>query len=91
MHFAIVPEDAKRRVVVEHGPYQVWYDPLAHTPWGLYRVYRGERYCGAQISWPCRSDCEWLDKWRGVYAMPSPPRERGWTAITRKRREALAA
>lgn len=71
MRFDIAPDDPKRRIVAEYGPYQVWYDPLPHRPWGLFRVYRGAKYCGAQISWPAQSDCEWHERWGGRYAESS--------------------
>jgi hypothetical protein len=82
---SIVPEDCKRRVVATYGIYTVWYDPIVHVPWGLFRVYRGQKYCGAQISWPCASDCEWHDKWGGRYADSSfrDDKPYGWTAQAR--------
>ena len=52
--------DPKRRLVATYGRFAVHYDPLVHLPWGLYRVYAGERYIGAQISFPCKSDCDFL-------------------------------
>jgi hypothetical protein len=58
----IVPENPKRQLIAEMGPYSVWHDPLAHRPYGLFRIWRGDRYVGAQISHPCRSDCEWLER-----------------------------
>jgi hypothetical protein len=68
---SIVPEDSKRRIVAEYGDYVVYYDPLAHVPWGLFRVYHGERYIGAQVSWPSKSDCQWLEHWGHRYASSS--------------------
>lgn len=52
--------DPKRRLVATFGRFTVHYDPLVHLPWGLYRIYAGEKYVGAQISFPCKSDCEFL-------------------------------
>ena len=52
--------DPKRRLVATLGRFTVYYDPLVHLPWGLYRVYAGQKYIGAQISFPCKSDCEFL-------------------------------
>lgn len=69
--FAIVPEDSKRRFVAKLGKYDVWYDPLQHRPYGLFRIYKGQRYIAAQISHPCESDCQWHDRERGVYATES--------------------
>lgn len=57
-------DDRKRCLVVEYGRFAVYYDPLAHMPWGLYRVYVGARLIGAQISYPIRSDCEWHESRR---------------------------
>ena len=71
MAFAIVPDDPKRRLVATLGKYAVWYDPLSHRPYGLFRIYKGERYVAAQLSMPCESDCQWLDRDRGVYASSS--------------------
>src|SRR3954468_19226990 len=47
--------DSKRRQVARYGRFTVIHDPLVHRPWGLYRVYAGEKYIGAQISYPCES------------------------------------
>jgi hypothetical protein len=58
----IVPENPKRQLIAEMGPYSVWHDPLAHRPYGLFRIWHGDRYVGAQISYPCRSDCEFLER-----------------------------
>jgi hypothetical protein len=66
--------DSKRRLVATLGRFCVYYDPLVHLPWGLYRVYAGEKYIGAQISYPCESDCQWLAKQdigRTLYAATS--------------------
>lgn len=71
MNFSIVPEDSKRRLVIEYGQYAVYHDPLPHRPYGLFRVYHGEQYVGAQISYPSASDCQWLHKWGGQYATNS--------------------
>lgn len=54
----IVPNETKRRLVVSYGAFDVYYDPLAHRPWGLFRIYRKGKYCGAQISYPSAADCE---------------------------------
>lgn len=89
MTFDIVPADPKRRIVTTYGKYTVWYDPLSHMPWGTYRVYRGAKYCGGQISWPSLSDCEWHDQWGGQYATPSSERginEYGYSAERYRRK-----
>lgn len=67
----LVQDDMKRKLVATYGAYSVWHDQLPHRPYGLFRVYRGERYVAAQISWPSLSDCEWLDRDRRVYASSS--------------------
>ena len=64
-----------RTLVVQHGAYSVWHDKLVHLPWGLYRIYKGDEYVGGQISYPSQSDCEWLDRRRGVYADAPDPRD----------------
>lgn len=71
MQITIVPDDPKRRLVAQHGKYSIWYDPLPHRPYGLFRIYDAQRYVGAQISIPCKSDCEWLDHHIGIYAKSS--------------------
>lgn len=49
-----------RRVVAEFsGGWRVIHDPLIHQPYGLFRIFRRGKYIGAQISFPCKSDCEW--------------------------------
>lgn len=49
-----------RKVVAEFsGGWRVIHDTLIHQPYGLFRIYRRGRYIGAQISFPCKSDCEW--------------------------------
>lgn len=65
--------DSKRVLITEYGRFSVYFDPLAHLPWGLYRVHLGRKYIGAQLSYPSKSDCEWLESQRGatVYALPS--------------------
>ena len=50
----------KRALVATYGRYTVYHDPLLHRPWGLYRIYAGEKYIGAQISFPNASDCAWV-------------------------------
>lgn len=62
--------DPRRRVVAQLGRYTVWLDPLVHLPWGLFRVYKSNRYVGAQISMPSLSDCEWLERTHGIFAIP---------------------
>lgn len=74
MTFDIVPENPKRRIAITYERYTVWHDPLAHRPWGLYRIYRGAKYCGAQLSYPSKDDCEWHDKWVGTFAIAAPLR-----------------
>lgn len=50
----------RRRTVAEFsGGWSVIHDPLIHQPYGLFRIYRRGKYIGAQISFPCKSDCEW--------------------------------
>jgi hypothetical protein len=66
--------DSKRRLVATFGRFSVYYDPLVHLPWGLFRVYAGDKYIGAQISYPIESDCRWLAQQRNgriVYATHS--------------------
>lgn len=62
----LLPQDPAfnpmRRRVAELGPYSVYHDPLVHLPWGLYRVYRGDRYIGSQLSHPSQSDCRMLER-----------------------------
>lgn len=52
--------DSKRRLVAQYTKFAVHFDPLVHLPWGLYRIYAGEKYVGAQLSFPSESDCEWI-------------------------------
>jgi hypothetical protein len=80
--------DPKRRTVATYGAYTVQLDPLVHLPYGLHRVYFHGKYVGAQLSFPSLSDCEWLHKWRGVYATQeqSAPIHRGYTAMQLSRR-----
>ena len=52
--------DEKRKLVATYGRYAVYYDPLLHRPWGLYRIYLREKYVGAQLSFPNASDCAWV-------------------------------
>lgn len=52
-----------RRAVVEYSrgfnqlPYRVIHDAQAHPPYGLYRIYVGERLIGSQLSYPTADDC----------------------------------
>lgn len=65
----------RRRVVAQYGSYAVQFDPLVHLPWGLHRVYCGERYVGAFLSFPSESDCAWLERFvRGVAEAIRHPR-----------------
>lgn len=50
-----------REPIAIYGNYRVIHDPLAHMPWGLYRVYAGEKYIGGQISYPSESDCRAIE------------------------------
>src|SRR5262245_54512705 len=85
MQITNVPDDPKRKLVAQYGKYAVWYDPLPHRPYGLFRVYQNERYVGAQLSIPSQSDCAWLDAQKGVYAWSSfrDDLPYGWAAIAR--------
>lgn len=59
-----------REYVAVYGPYRVQHDPLTHMPYGLYRVYKGEKYIGAQLSYPSAEDCRWIELHRYTYAKP---------------------
>ena len=59
-----------REYVAVYGPYRVQHDPLTHMPYGLYRIYKGAQYIGAQLSYPSSDDCRWLDVNRATYAKP---------------------
>lgn len=81
--------DPRRRTVATYEKYTVQLDPLVHLPYGLYRVYKGGQYIGAQISWPSLSDCQYLEKWRGVYATQDQNavhKPYGYTTMARTRR-----
>lgn len=75
----------------------MWLDPLVHLPWGLYRVYSNQKYVGAQISFPSKSDCECLHLNSAVYAYATiayrKPKNRGAAsrAYTNWRKEKRAA
>lgn len=68
----MINDNDKRCQVAAYGPFTVVFDPLAHRPWGLYRIYLKERYVGAQISFPNKSDCECVSRKSGQYAFGSP-------------------
>lgn len=83
---SLIPENPKRRIHEQIGIYTVWYDPLAHMPWGLYRIYRGEKYVGAQLSVPCLSDCQWFEAQERSqirYAKPKEKTPYGYTSMTK--------
>lgn len=68
--------DSKRKLVANYGRFHVYYDPLIHRPWGLFRIYEGERYLGALISFPGRDDCKTMSsKVRAMPAIGSPTRD----------------
>lgn len=76
--------DPRRKLVATYGRFTVHHDPIVHLPWGLYRVYAGQRYIGAQISFPSKSDCEWLAQ-GAVFAIESGPTYQGAYRINYKR------
>jgi hypothetical protein len=81
--------DPRRRTVVTYGRYTVQLDPLVHLPYGLYRVYCAGKYVGAQLSFPSESDCQWLHRWKGVYATAdqnAAHKPYGYTTMARIRR-----
>lgn len=52
-----------RRLVAEFsGGWRVIHDTLRHQPYGLFLIYKRDKYIGAQISFPCKSDCEWHER-----------------------------
>lgn len=81
----LVPDDPKRRQVAQLGKYAIWYDPLPHRPYGLFRVYHGERLVGSQLSMPCESDCRWLEHHKGVYATSSFRDDEPWGWVAQAR------
>lgn len=60
------------------GPYTV-VEGLRHDnpAWPLFLIYKGDALIGKQFSRPCLSDCEWLDRERGVYATSSNETRKG--------------
>ncbi|HZM36006.1 MAG TPA: hypothetical protein VFC18_16110 [Burkholderiales bacterium] len=69
----LVPDDPRRRLVLEVEQYQIWHDPLVHRPLGLFRVWCRGVYIGAQLSMPCLTDCQWLERTGGKFAYQSAP------------------
>lgn len=85
MQITAVPDDPRRKQISQYADYVVWYDPLPHRPYGLFRVYKGQEYIGAQLSVPCESDCRWLDLQRGIYATQSFRDDLPWGWVAKAR------
>lgn len=59
------------------GIYRVLAIPLRSNPyWPIYRIFRGERFVGQQISMPSVSDAEWHETNNGTYAESRPVKKK---------------
>ena len=60
--------------------------------WAKYSVYVNGKLIGNSFSVPDLGCCEWLERTNGVYAEPSQQAktEYGYTAVTERRRAAMA-
>lgn len=53
----------------ELGIYRVLALPLKSNPyWQTFRIFRGDKFLGAQLSMPTITDAQWLERTGGVYA-----------------------
>lgn len=68
----MIGDNNTRAEVAVYAQFRVIFDPLVHRPWGLYRIYLKEKYIGAQISFPNKSDCECISRNAVRFAFGSP-------------------
>lgn len=70
------------------GIYRVLALPLKTNPyWQTFRIFKGSKFLGAQLSVPTVSDAEWHESNNGVYATEeeSHKQSAGWVIKNRKR------